>query len=70
MSMPALGGGRVYVAYPDSKGDHQHYLGAFDLRSGSELWKQRITGEVITAPVLADGHVYLATLDGTLYCFR
>jgi outer membrane protein assembly factor BamB len=70
MSMPAIGGGRVFVAYPDSRGDHQHYLGAFDLRTGHDLWRQRLTGEVITAPVLADGHVYLATLDGTLYCFR
>jgi outer membrane protein assembly factor BamB len=70
MSMPAIGGGRVYVAYPDSRGDRQHYLGAFDLRTGRELWKHRIGGEVITAPVLAEGHVYLATLDGTLYCFR
>jgi outer membrane protein assembly factor BamB len=70
MSMPALGGGRVYVAYPDSRGDHQHYLGAFDLRTGRELWKQRLNGEVITAPVLAEGYIYLATLDGTLYCFH
>jgi len=70
MSMPAIGGGRVYVAYPDSNGDHHHYLGSFDLRAGRDLWRQRISGEVITAPVLANGHVYLATLDGTLYCFR
>jgi outer membrane protein assembly factor BamB len=70
MSMPAIGGGSVFVAYPDSRGDHQHYLGAFDLRSGRDLWRQRISGEVISAPVLAQGHVYLATLDGTLYCFR
>jgi outer membrane protein assembly factor BamB len=70
MSMPALGGGRVYVAYPDSQGDHQHYLGAFELRTGQELWKQRLNGEVITAPVLAGGYVYLATLDGALCCFH
>jgi outer membrane protein assembly factor BamB len=70
MSMPALGGGRVYAAYPDSRGGRQHYLAAFDLRTGREIWKQRLGGEVITAPVLAEGHVYLATLDGTLYCFR
>jgi outer membrane protein assembly factor BamB len=70
MSMPALGGGRVYVAYPDSRSDHQHYLSALDLRTGRELWKQRLNGEVITAPVLAEGHIYLTTLDGTLYCFR
>jgi outer membrane protein assembly factor BamB len=70
MSMPAIDQERIYVAYPDTRGDHEHYLGAFDLRSGRDLWRQRLTGEVITAPVLADGHVYLATLDGTLYCFR
>jgi Ca-activated chloride channel family protein len=70
MSMPAAGNGRVYVAYPDSRGDHHHYLGALDLGSGREVWKQRLNGEVITAPVLAEGHVYLATLDGTLCAFR
>jgi outer membrane protein assembly factor BamB len=70
MSMPAVGGDRVYLAYPDSRGDHQHYLGAFDLLSGREVWRQRLSGEIITAPVLAEGHIYLATLDGTLYCFH
>jgi outer membrane protein assembly factor BamB len=70
MSMPAVGGGHVYVTYPDSRGDRQHYVAAFDLRTGREAWKRRLGGEAITAPVLAEGHVYLATLDGTLYCFR
>jgi outer membrane protein assembly factor BamB len=70
MSMPAIGQDCIYVAYPDTRGDHHHYLGAFDLRSGRDLWRQRINGEVITAPVLAEGHIYLATLDGTLYYFR
>src|SRR5262249_58457285 len=37
---------------------------------GRELWRQRLAGEVIPASVLADGHVYLATLDGALYCFQ
>jgi outer membrane protein assembly factor BamB len=69
MSMPAVGVGRVYVAYPDSRGDRHHYLGALDLRGGREIWRQRLNGEVITAPVLAEGHVYLATLDGTLCSF-
>ena len=70
MSMPAVGDGRLYVAYPDSRGDRRHYLAAFDLADGRECWKQSIGGEVITAPVLAEGHVYLATLDGPLCCFR
>jgi outer membrane protein assembly factor BamB len=70
MSMPAVDGGRIYVAYPDSRGDHEHHLTALDLATGQPFWKQRLNGEVITAPVLADGHVYLATLDGTMCCFR
>ena len=66
MSMPAVGAGRIYMAYPDSRGDHRHYLACFDLRTGTEYWKQPIEGEIITAPVLAEGHVHFATLDGTL----
>lgn len=70
MSMPAIGDGRVYMAYPNSREDRRHYLACFDLRTGMEHWKQPISGEIITAPVLAGGQVYLACLDGTLACFR
>jgi outer membrane protein assembly factor BamB len=70
MSMPAVAGGRIFIAYPDSKGDHRHYLACFDLRDGREYWRQPIAGEVITAPVLADGFVNFATLEGTLYRLR
>jgi len=70
MSMPAVAGGRVFMAYPDSNGDHRHYLGCFELRSGKPVWRQPIEGEVITAPVLAGGHIHFATLDGTLYRLR
>jgi len=70
MSMPAVGGGRIFMAYPDSRGDHRHYLACFDLRAGTKYWKQPIEGEIITAPVLAEGHVHFATLDGTLHRVR
>jgi outer membrane protein assembly factor BamB len=70
MSMPAVGKGRVYMAYPDSKAGRQHHIACFDLRTGAEYWKTPIEGEVITAPVLAEGHVHFATLGGTLYCVR
>jgi outer membrane protein assembly factor BamB len=69
LSMPAVGGGRVFMAYPDSRGDRRHYLACFDLADGREVWRQPLTGEVITCPVLAEGHVYLSNLDGTLACF-
>src|SRR5262249_46578413 len=58
------------MAYPDSKGDHKYYLACFDLKTGAEKWKSSIASEIITTPVLADNQVYLATLEGTLYCFQ
>ncbi len=70
MSMPAIAEGRLYMAYPDSKGDHKHHLACFELKSGKPLWKQPIAGEIITTPLVEDGQVYLATLEGTVYCFN
>jgi Ca-activated chloride channel family protein len=70
MSMPAAADGRVYMAYPNSGGDRQHYLACFDIATGEESWKQPIEGEIITAPVLAEGHVHFATLGGALYRVR
>jgi outer membrane protein assembly factor BamB len=70
LSMPAVGQGRVFMAYPDSRGDHRHYLACFDLADGRQLWRQPIPGEVVTCPVLADGGVYVTCLDGTLACFE
>ena len=70
MSMPAHANGNVFMAYPDTRGDGQHYLACFDLRSGQRRWKTAIAGEIITAPVLAGDEIYFATLDGTLYCCR
>ena len=66
MSMPAVAGGAVYMAYPDSKGDHQYYLAAFDLKTGAALWKHPIANEVITAPVVDGARVYVSTLDGSM----
>jgi Ca-activated chloride channel family protein len=69
MSMPAIADGKIYMAFPNSKGDRKHYLTCIDLKSGKESWKKPIAGEIITAPVVKGSQVYLATLEGTLYCF-
>ncbi len=70
MSMPALHKGTIYMAFPDSKRDNQHYLAAFNVKTGKERWRQKIAGEVITAPVVDNDRVYLTTLEGTLYCVQ
>jgi outer membrane protein assembly factor BamB len=70
MSMPAISGGRLLMAFPDSRGDHEHHLACFDLKTGNELWRKALAGEIITAPVIDDEQVFLATLEGSLYCFH
>jgi outer membrane protein assembly factor BamB len=70
LSMPAINDGRIFMAFPDSQGDHRHYLASFQLSDGREQWRQPIAGEIITCPVLADGQVFVTNLDGTLSSFR
>jgi len=69
MSMPAVSDGVVYMAYPNSRGDQRYYLAAFDLDTGRELWKRPISSEIITAPVIEEKRVYVATVDGSLFSF-
>jgi Ca-activated chloride channel family protein len=68
LSIPAAQNSRVFIAFPDK--EHRHVLGCFDLADGTEVWRQHINGEIITSPVLADDHLYLSCLDGTLFAFH
>jgi len=65
LAQPAVGGARVFMVYPR---DGQHYLGAFRLKDGHPLWMTRLDHDVISAPVFAEGRIYLSTFDGTVWC--
>jgi Ca-activated chloride channel homolog len=47
-----------------------HRLLAAELSTGEHIWEQEIAGDVITAPVIADGTVYFTTFDGTSYALN
>lgn len=47
-----------------------HKLACFDLKTGKKAWEKPIAGDIITAPVIQDNQLYLATLEGTMYCFK
>ena len=64
LAQPAIAGERVFMVYPKAGA---HYLGAFDLGRGKPLWDVRLDHDVITAPVVAEGMVYLSTFDGTVW---
>lgn len=65
LAQPAVMGGRVFMVYPR---DGRHWLGAFTLSEGRPLWATRLDHDVISAPVVAEGKVYLTTFDGTVWC--
>ena len=59
-------GGKVYMAYPNSRGDGKYYVAAFDLKTGAELWKHPLAAEIMTAPVIDRDRLYAATVDGSM----
>ncbi len=62
---PAISNGRIVVAC--AMGDEP--LVAFDLHYGDRLWKKNITS-VETSPVTYGDKIFLAALDGVLYCLN
>jgi outer membrane protein assembly factor BamB len=66
LAQPAAANGWVVMVFPRNG---SHWLGAFDVRSGHQLWETRVGHDVITAPVIADGSVYVTTYDGAVSCF-
>jgi outer membrane protein assembly factor BamB len=65
LAQPAVMHERIFMVYPKQG---QHCLGAFTLREGQALWETRLDHDVITAPVVAEGKVYLSTFDGMVWC--
>ena len=72
-SAPAMANGRVFASYPATpRGDKPappdatHVIAAFELSTGKVLWQKWLDSDVMSAPVVTGGFVYLATFGGTL----
>lgn len=72
-SSPAIANGRVFASYPaTAHGDKptppnaSHVIAAFELTTGRILWQKWLDSDVMSAPVVTGGFVYLATFGGTL----
>jgi outer membrane protein assembly factor BamB len=61
---PVMDGERLYTV------DNSAVLGAFDLKTGKELWTKRLGIEQKASPVLADGKLYVGTSSGKFYILR
>ena len=63
LAQPAIGADRVLMAFPRGG---THWLAAFDVESGALRWETSIGHDVITVPVVTEGHVYISTFDGSV----
>src|SRR5258706_2391134 len=85
MSQPAIDKGGLVLAPPAATGPAQEAvefhprpaspggsrrLLAAELSTGRHIWEQKISGDVITAPVISDGTVYFTTFNGTSYALN
>ena len=62
---PLIADGLAFIVQ-DSPG----LLSCFEVASGKQLWKERLSGEITASPVRADGLLYLADESGTTYVVR
>jgi len=65
MSQPAADDQYVYMAYPGNDG--HHHLACMTLDTGKDVWDVQIAGDLISAPVIHKGSVYITCFDGTVY---
>ena len=77
ITAPSIADDRVLVCYPAQAvgggvgaRPTNFVFAARDLRTGRPLWQRWIDENVISAPLVSAGHVYLTTFAGTLYGFR
>jgi hypothetical protein len=76
-SSPAVAGGRVYVGSDNNKvmahglwdvpGDNKLYC--LDAATGAHVWSYTTGDSVLSSPAVADGKVYVGSMDGKVYCF-
>ncbi|MDP6113080.1 MAG: PQQ-binding-like beta-propeller repeat protein [Planctomycetota bacterium] len=57
---PLVVNGRAYVC------EDRGFVTCFDVKSGKQLWRNRIGGSISTSPVLADGRIYVLREKGTM----
>ncbi len=63
-SSPVMDNERLYSV------DNSAIIGAFDLKTGEELWKRSLGTLQKGSPVLADGKIYVGTENGKFYILK
>ncbi|MEL6347277.1 MAG: PQQ-binding-like beta-propeller repeat protein [Myxococcota bacterium] len=67
-----LGGNLNHVSPPVAQSSPEgatHVLAALDLKTGALKWQRWLDGDIISAPVVVDGEVFVTTFSGTMMTF-
>jgi outer membrane protein assembly factor BamB len=62
--------GKAIPELPKTISNVTHALAAIDLKSGKILWQHWLDSDVMSAPVAAEGKLFVATLGGNVYSFN
>jgi outer membrane protein assembly factor BamB len=62
-SSPIIARDRLFFGWGDG------HLFMRDAKTGTSLWADTLTGHIISSPAIAEARLYIATLDGTVYCY-
>src|SRR5262245_17698772 len=84
MSQPAISKGRLYIAYPAGQRRAQtennsaqadssnlgpgHRMLCADLKTGRHIWEQKISADVISAPIIFGDQILFTCFDGVSFC--
>ncbi|ANP46069.1 PQQ-binding-like beta-propeller repeat protein [Candidatus Viadribacter manganicus] len=63
LAQPAIDGERLFMAWPQNGA---HVLGAFAVADGAPIWQRSLEHDVISAPIVCDGAVYVSQFDGSV----
>jgi len=62
-SSPVVADNKVFFGW----GEGMAYC--LDAKTGAKLWSDTLDGDIISSPAIANGRLYMATMNGSLYAF-
>ncbi len=62
-SSPVVTNHQIFVGWGEGK------LYAIKTETGEKVWEDSLSADIISSPSIADGKLYVATMDGNMYCY-
>jgi outer membrane protein assembly factor BamB len=63
-SSPIIARDKVFFGWGDG------HIFMLDAKTGVRRWADTLAGDIISSPAIANGNLYVATMEGNLYCYK